>query len=61
MNKYFPEVRSFGRRLKVELDLSYYAIKADLRNGTDIDTSAFDKNVDFTSLTLLSLGHFRPV
>ena len=43
MSKYFPEPKSSGRREKVELDLSTYATKADLKNATDLDTSDFAK------------------
>ena len=32
MSEYFPEPKSFGGRVKVELDLSNYARKADLKN-----------------------------
>ena len=32
MSEYFPEPKSSGRRVKVELDLSNYATKADLKN-----------------------------
>ena len=38
MSEYFPEPKSFGRKVKVELDLSNYATKADLKNGTDVET-----------------------
>ena len=31
MSQYFPEPKSSGRRVKVELDLSNYATKADLK------------------------------
>ena len=30
MTEYFPEPKSFGRRVKVELDLSNYVTKGDL-------------------------------
>ena len=36
--------------MKVELDLSNYATKADLKNATSVDTSKFAKEVDLTSL-----------
>ena len=36
--------------MKVELDLSNYAIKTDLKNATGIDTSSFAKKVDLASL-----------
>ena len=38
MSKYFPEQKSSGGRVKVELDLSNYATKADLKNVTGADT-----------------------
>ena len=41
MSEYFPEPKSFGGRLKVELDLSNYTIKADLKTATGVDTSKF--------------------
>ena len=31
MSEYFPEPNSFGRRVKVELDFSNYAKKADFK------------------------------
>ena len=51
MSKYFPEQKSSRQRVKVELDLSNYATKADLKNatGTD-DTSQFLKKVDLANL-----------
>ena len=36
--------------MKVELDLSNYATKTDLKNATGIDTSSFAKKIDLTSL-----------
>ena len=39
MNKYFPKPKSLAANVKVELDLSNYAIKADLKNATGTDTS----------------------
>ena len=36
--------------MKVELDLSNYVIKADLKNVTCVDTSRFPKKVDLGSL-----------
>ena len=43
MSKYFPEQKSSGVRVKVDLDLSNYAAKADLKNATGVDTSKYDK------------------
>ena len=50
MSEYFPEPKSSGGRVKVELDLSNYATKADLKNATGVDTSKFAKKVDLTNL-----------
>ena len=36
--------------MKVELDLSNYATKADLKNATGVDTLKFAKKVDLASL-----------
>ena len=41
MIEYFPEPKSFGRTVKIELDLSNYAIKADLKDATGADTLKF--------------------
>ena len=37
MSEYFPKSKSLGANVKVELDLSNYAIKADLKNTTGVD------------------------
>ena len=50
MSKYFPEPKSSGGRVKVELDLPNYATKADLKNATGCDTFKCAKKVDLTSL-----------
>ena len=42
--------KSFGGKLKVELDLSNYATKPDLKNAADVDTSGFAKKIDFANL-----------
>ena len=41
MSEFFPEPNCSGGRVKVELDLSNYATKADLKNSTGVDTSKF--------------------
>ena len=41
MSQYFPPYRSSGRNIKVELDLSNYTTKADLKNVTHVDVSSF--------------------
>ena len=50
MSEYFPELKSSGERVKVELDLSNYATKADLKNKTSVATTKFAKKVDIASL-----------
>ena len=50
MAEYFSEPKFSGWRKKVELYLSNYATKSDLKNATAIDTSKFAKKVDIASL-----------
>ena len=50
MSEYFPEPKSSGRKVKVELDLSNYGTKADWKNATGVDTSKFTKKVDLANL-----------
>ena len=39
MSEYFPEPKSLGGRVKVELDLFNYLTKAYLKNATSVKTS----------------------
>ena len=50
MSEYFPEPKSLGERLKVELDLPNYVTKVDLKNATGINTSKFAKKHDLLNL-----------
>ena len=50
MSEYFPELKSSGRNLKFEIDLSNCATKADLKNLAGVDTSKFAEKVDLSSL-----------
>ena len=50
MSEYFPEPESFRGRVKIELDLSNYATKTDLKNATGVDTSSVAKKVDLANL-----------
>ena len=52
MSKYFPEPKSSGERLEVELDLSNYATKSDFKNTTGAATSKCAKKIDLSSLKL---------
>ena len=46
----FSRTKIFRGRVKVELDLSNYATKADLKTATGVDTSKFAKKVDLVNL-----------
>ena len=50
MSEYFPESTSSGGEVKVELDLSNYAIKGDLKNAIGVDKSKFAKKVNLANL-----------
>ena len=50
MSEYFPQLTSLGGRVKVELDLSNYATKTDLKKATGNDTSTFSKKRDLPHL-----------
>ena len=49
MSEYFAEPKSL-RKVQVELDLSNYETKADLKNATGIDRSSFAKKIELASL-----------
>ena len=38
IKEYFPETKSSEGKVKVKLDLSNYATKANLKNATGVDT-----------------------
>ena len=50
MSQYFPPYKSSGRNIKVELDLSSYATKTDLKNVTHVDVSSFASKTNLASL-----------
>ena len=50
MSQYFPPYRSSGSNIKVELDLSSYATKTDLKNVTHVDVSSFASKTNLASL-----------
>ena len=50
MSAYFPEPKSLGGRVKVELDFSNYATKSNLKKATGFDTSKFAKKVHLANL-----------
>ena len=50
MNQFFPKPYDyFGGNIKVELDLSNYATKADLKVATGVDTSNLEAKSDLAS------------
>ena len=48
MSEYFQKPKSLEANVKVELDLSNYATKADLKNAAGVDTSDFPKKTNFS-------------
>ena len=50
MSQYFPPYRSSGRNIKVELDLSSYATKTDLRILTHVYVSSFASKTNLANL-----------
>ena len=50
MSQYFPPYRSHGGDIKVELDLSNYAAKTDLKNVLHVDVSSFASKTNLASL-----------
>ena len=46
MGEYFPKPKSLRANVKVELHLSDYATKADLKNTTGVGISDFAKKTD---------------
>ena len=49
MSEYCPKRKSLGAKLKVELNLSNYATKADLKNETGVDTLDFANKTDLAN------------
>ena len=50
MSEYFARLNSLGANVKVELDLSNHAIKADWKNTKGVDTLSFAKKTDLANL-----------
>ena len=52
MSQYFPKPFNshFGDNLKVNIDLSNYAIKTDLKNVAHVDTSSFALKTNLADL-----------
>ena len=51
MSQYFPKTyESFGGNINVEVDLSNYATKADIKNISFVDTSIFALKTNLANL-----------
>ena len=50
MSKYFPPYESSSKNIKVELDLSNYAIKDDVKNITHVDVSSYASKTNLAAL-----------
>ena len=50
IHEYFPQLNSLETNVKVELDLSNYGAKIELKNATGVDTSSFAKKSDLANL-----------
>ena len=66
MNHCFPKpYRNFGGNINVEVDLSNYATKADLKNATGVDTSKLTGKPDLASLKVeidqIDVDKLKPV
>ena len=66
MREYFPKVlRSYGENIKVKIDFSNYATKADIKNITYVDTSNFASKKNLanlkTEVNKLDIGKLKTV
>ena len=50
MSTYYPPYKSSSNHIKVELDLTNYATKTDLKNITDVDVSSFASKTNLAAL-----------
>ena len=50
MSQYVPPYRSSGSNIKVELDMSIYATKTNLKNVAHVDVSSFASKINLASL-----------
>ena len=50
MSQYYPPYKSFSNNIKVELDLTNYATKNDLKNITHVDVSSFASKTNLPAL-----------
>ena len=50
MSEYFPKPSSHEENIKVKIDLTNYATKADIKNITHVDTSNFALKTNLANL-----------
>ena len=50
MTTYYPPYKSCSNNVKVELDLTNYATKTDLKNITHVDVSSFASKTNLAAL-----------
>ena len=50
MSTYYPQYKSSGQNVKVELDLTNYATKTDLKNITRVDVSSYVSKTNLAAL-----------
>ena len=50
MSQYFPKPSNHKENIKVEIDLSNYATKVDIKNITYVDTSNFELKTNVANL-----------
>ena len=50
MSTYYPPYKSLSNNIKVELDLTNYATKTDLKNITHVDVSSFASKTNLATL-----------
>ena len=50
MTTYYPPYKSWSNNVKVELDLTNYATKTDLKNITHVDVSSFASKTNLAAL-----------
>ena len=50
MSTYYPQYKSSSNNIKVELDLTNYATKTDLKNITHVDVNSFASKTNLAAL-----------
>ena len=50
MSQYYPPYKSSSNNIKIELDLTNYATKNDLKNITHVDVSSFASKTNLAAL-----------